>query len=37
VEWIVYEKEGHGWLLEETQFDFWKRVEAFLAKHLRTR
>jgi dipeptidyl aminopeptidase/acylaminoacyl peptidase len=34
VEWVVYDKERHGWLLEETRLDFWKRVEGFLAKHI---
>ena len=34
VEWVVYNDEGHGWLKEENNIDFWTRVEAFLAKHL---
>jgi dipeptidyl aminopeptidase/acylaminoacyl peptidase len=34
VEWVVYENEGHGWLLVKNQVDFWTRVEKFLAKHL---
>lgn len=34
-EWIVYQDEGHGWLKAENRIDFWKRVEAFLAKQLR--
>ncbi len=34
VEWVVYGDEGHGWLKEESNFDFWGRVEAFLAKNL---
>jgi dipeptidyl aminopeptidase/acylaminoacyl peptidase len=34
VEWVVYEKEGHGWFLLDTEKDFWGRVERFLAKHL---
>jgi dipeptidyl aminopeptidase/acylaminoacyl peptidase len=34
VEWVVYSDEGHGWLKEESNFDFWGRVEAFLAKNL---
>ncbi|HWK82515.1 MAG TPA: prolyl oligopeptidase family serine peptidase [Caldimonas sp.] len=33
-EWIVYEGEGHGWQKVENQYDFWRRVEAFLAKQL---
>lgn len=35
VEWVVYDDEGHGWRLEANRFDFWKRVEGFLAKHLK--
>ncbi|MEO6364419.1 MAG: prolyl oligopeptidase family serine peptidase [Caldimonas sp.] len=34
-EWVVYEGEGHGWLKTENQLDFWRRVEAFLAKNLK--
>jgi dipeptidyl aminopeptidase/acylaminoacyl peptidase len=30
----LYSKEGHGFLLEANNIDFWKRVEAFLAKNL---
>lgn len=33
VEWVTYRDEGHNWMLEATHVDFWKRVEAFLAKH----
>jgi dipeptidyl aminopeptidase/acylaminoacyl peptidase len=33
-EWVVYPDEGHGWRLMETRFDFWSRVERFLAQHL---
>jgi dipeptidyl aminopeptidase/acylaminoacyl peptidase len=33
VEWVAYRDEGHNWMLEATHIDFWKRVEAFLAKH----
>lgn len=35
VEWVEYEEEGHGFLLEKNQVDFWQRVERFLARHLR--
>lgn len=35
VEWVVYDGEGHGWVLEENNVDFWTRVEKFLAKHLK--
>ncbi|SFD33332.1 alpha/beta hydrolase family protein [Massilia yuzhufengensis] len=34
VEWVVYQDEGHGWTRPETRFDFWKRVEAFLGRHI---
>ncbi|MDT7837811.1 S9 family peptidase [Aquabacterium sp. OR-4] len=33
-EWIVYADEGHGWLKPENRFDFARRLEAFLARHL---
>ena len=35
VEWVEYELEGHGFLLEANRLDFWTRVEKFLAKNLR--
>lgn len=34
VELIVYEGEGHGFGLAKNRFDFYRRMEAFLAKHL---
>lgn len=34
VEWVSYEKEGHGWREPATQIDFWNRVAQFLAKQL---
>ena len=34
-EWVVYDDEEHGFFRPENQIDFWKRVEAFLAKHLK--
>lgn len=34
VEWVVYPEEGHGWMLEANNVDFWTRVEKFLAKNL---
>jgi dipeptidyl aminopeptidase/acylaminoacyl peptidase len=34
VEWVQYDKEGHGWSLPETDVDWWTRVEAFLARHI---
>ncbi len=29
-EWVVYKDEGHGWRYEETNLDFWNRVDRFL-------
>lgn len=34
VEWIVYEEEGHGWVLPHNRIDFWGRVEKFLDRHI---
>ncbi len=34
VDWLVYPDEGHGWSQPANRFDFWTRVEAFLARHL---
>lgn len=34
VEWISYANEGHGWSLVRNRVDFWKRVEAFLDRHI---
>lgn len=34
VELIVYANEGHGFLLEKNNYDFWTRVEKFLARTL---
>jgi dipeptidyl aminopeptidase/acylaminoacyl peptidase len=36
VEWIVYSDEGHGWRHAEDNIDFWKHVEVFLDKNLKT-
>ncbi|HLX27568.1 MAG TPA: alpha/beta fold hydrolase, partial [Casimicrobiaceae bacterium] len=33
-EWVVYNDEGHGFSKDENLFDFYGRVERFLAKHL---
>jgi len=30
VEWVVYDKEGHGWRALDTRIDFWTRVAHFL-------
>lgn len=35
VEYVIYDKEGHGFLLEENRFDFFRRVEKFLAEQLK--
>jgi len=37
VEFVVYEKEGHGWYYMEHRVDFWTRVARFLDKNLATR
>lgn len=34
-EWVVYDNEGHGWRRTVNNIDFWRRTEAFLAKHLK--
>lgn len=34
VEWVVYSGEGHGWFKPENRYDFWSRVEQFLATQL---
>jgi dipeptidyl aminopeptidase/acylaminoacyl peptidase len=34
-EYVVYETEGHGFLLEKNRFDFYSRVEKFLAEQLK--
>ena len=33
-EWVVYSDEGHGFSLEANRLDFYRRVDAFLKKHL---
>lgn len=34
VEWVVYDREGHGWRKLETRIDFWTRVERFLERNI---
>jgi acetyl esterase/lipase len=34
-EWVVYDGEGHRWQRTETRLDFARRLEQFLARHLR--
>jgi dipeptidyl aminopeptidase/acylaminoacyl peptidase len=34
VEWVVYNNEGHGWRMLETNVDFWTRVEKFLDRNI---
>jgi dipeptidyl aminopeptidase/acylaminoacyl peptidase len=34
VEWVLYLGEGHGFSKRQNLLDYWRRVEAFLAKHL---
>ncbi len=33
--WIAYPDEGHSWLKLETRVDFARKLEAFLAEHLK--
>jgi dipeptidyl aminopeptidase/acylaminoacyl peptidase len=35
IEYVVYSGEGHGFNKEENVVDFYKRLEAFFAKHLK--
>jgi dipeptidyl aminopeptidase/acylaminoacyl peptidase len=35
VDWHVYPEEGHSFFFPENEFDYYRRVEAFLAKHLK--
>ncbi|QDQ25152.1 S9 family peptidase [Chitinimonas arctica] len=35
VEYVVYAGEYHGWYLEKTRFDFWRKVESFLERNLK--
>jgi dipeptidyl aminopeptidase/acylaminoacyl peptidase len=35
VEYMVKDNEGHGFMNEENRFDFYRAMEAFLAKHLK--
>ena len=32
VEWVEYEREGHGFYLPANEIDFWQRVERLLAR-----
>jgi dipeptidyl aminopeptidase/acylaminoacyl peptidase len=34
VPYMVKENEGHGYLLEENRFDFYRAMEGFLGKYL---
>jgi dipeptidyl aminopeptidase/acylaminoacyl peptidase len=34
VEMVVYQEEGHGWVLPKNRIDFWGRVEKFLDKNI---
>jgi len=34
-EWVVYNGEGHSWQLTASRVDFARRLEKFLAQHLR--
>lgn len=37
VEWVVYNSEGHGFSKPENRFDFYERMEKFLATHLQSK
>jgi dipeptidyl aminopeptidase/acylaminoacyl peptidase len=37
VDWIVYNGEGHGLFKPENRFDFYERMEKFLATHLQAK
>ena len=37
VEYIVKDNEGHGFHNEENRFEFYRRMEGFLARHLGSR
>lgn len=37
VEWVVYNGEGHGFFKPENRFDFYERMEKFLATHLQSK
>ena len=37
VEWVVYNGEGHGFFKPENRYDFYERMEKFLATHLQTK
>jgi dipeptidyl aminopeptidase/acylaminoacyl peptidase len=37
VEWVVYNNEGHGFSKPENRFDFYERMERFLATHLQAK
>jgi len=36
-EWVVYDDEWHGFNKDENRYDFYRRVDAFLAKNLAPR
>ncbi len=35
VEWVVYPEEGHGFFFPQNRYDYYRKVEAFLAKYLK--
>ncbi|PIP58691.1 MAG: hypothetical protein COX01_07470 [Verrucomicrobia bacterium CG22_combo_CG10-13_8_21_14_all_43_17] len=35
VEYLLKEDEGHGFVKEENRFDFYRKLESFLEKHLK--
>ncbi|TAM88699.1 MAG: hypothetical protein EPN41_05410, partial [Candidimonas sp.] len=37
VDYLVKDNEGHGFHNDENKFEFYERMEAFLAKHLKSK
>jgi len=35
VEWVAYAGEAHGFLRDTNRYDFYTRVQRFLAQHLK--
>ncbi|MYN47320.1 prolyl oligopeptidase family serine peptidase [Pseudoduganella sp. FT93W] len=35
VSYLIYDNEGHGWLHDDNNIDFWSKVESFLDKNLK--
>lgn len=35
VDWVLYPEEGHGFFYDENRYDYYRKVDAFLAKYLK--